>query len=157
MSRTTWEIAFAVALGVTSFVGSLVVAAVVVVRLPPDYFTTGPRPLPLPHAALWVRVGVRVAQNLLGVVLVLLGVLLSLPGVPGQGFLTILLGLMLVDLPGKRRLELALVRRPSVHGAMNKLRARRGKPPLELPPAAGEAARMPGAPPDSPDGSATRG
>ncbi len=52
--------------------------------------------------------------------------------VPGQGILTILIGIMLLDLPGTRNLELKLVRRPHVLGAINRIRARFHKPPLEL-------------------------
>jgi UPF0716 family protein affecting phage T7 exclusion len=68
----------------------------------------------------------------LGVVLVVLGILMSVPGVPGQGFLTILLGIMLLDFPGKRNLEYKLVSRPQVLNAINKLRHRFGKPSLVL-------------------------
>ena len=71
-----------------------------------------------------------VGKNLLGVVLVIVGVILSLPGVPGQGLLTILLGVMLLDLPGKRRMEQWLVSRPNVLRFVNKLRERYGRPPL---------------------------
>jgi hypothetical protein len=59
-------------------------------------------------------------------------VLLSLPGVPGQGILTILIGVMLLDFPGKRRLERWLVRRPAVFKGINRIRARFDKPPLVL-------------------------
>jgi hypothetical protein len=64
--------------------------------------------------------------------LVALGIVLSLPGVPGQGLLTVLLGLMLLDFPGRRRLEQKLLSRPSIVNAINHLRARFGKEPLEL-------------------------
>jgi hypothetical protein len=57
---------------------------------------------------------------------------MSLPGVPGQGVLTILLGVMLLDFPGKRRLEYKLISQPRVFNNINRLRARFDKPPLEL-------------------------
>jgi hypothetical protein len=62
-----------------------------------------------------------------------LGLLMSIPGIPGQGLLTVLIGLMLLDFPGRRRLEKALARRRSILAAMNRIRARFGHPPL-LPP-----------------------
>jgi hypothetical protein len=65
-------------------------------------------------------------------VLVGFGIVMSLPGVPGQGVLTILLGVMLLDFPGKRELEAKLVSRPQVYRAVNRLRARYGKPPFLL-------------------------
>ncbi len=73
---------------------------------------------------------VRLAKNALGLVLVVVGLLLSLPGVPGQGVLTMLIGLMLLDFPGKRALERKLVARPRVLESMNRMRAWLGKPPL---------------------------
>jgi hypothetical protein len=52
---------------------------------------------------------------------------------PGQGIVTILIGLVLVDLPGKRALERWMVGRPRVLAAINRLRAKYGHPPLEDP------------------------
>ena len=62
----------------------------------------------------------------------LLGIVLSIPGVPGQGLLTILLGIMLLDFPGKSTLERKLLGRPEIVKAINRLRARFDKPSLEL-------------------------
>jgi hypothetical protein len=73
-----------------------------------------------------------VGKNIGGILLVALGIVLSLPGVPGQGLLTVLLGIMLLDFPGKHRLEQKLLSRPSIVNAINKLRARFDKKPLEL-------------------------
>ena len=71
-----------------------------------------------------------VVRNLFGFFLILLGLALSLPGVPGQGLLTILMGVMLVDFPGKHRLVVRALSRPKVLALVNKLRAHRGSPPL---------------------------
>ncbi len=73
-----------------------------------------------------------VGRNLLGVVLVVLGAIMAVPGVPGQGLLTMLIGLTLVSFPGKRRLERRLIQRPMLLHAVNRLRARFARPPLEL-------------------------
>jgi hypothetical protein len=110
---------------------TLAVAALIVVRLPPSYFAEDDAH----HAA---RVAWRspraLAQNVFGLVLVGLGLVMSIPGIPGQGLLTVLIGLMLLDFPGRRRLEKALARRPSILAAMNRIRARFGHPPLLPPP-----------------------
>jgi hypothetical protein len=110
---------------------SLVVAAALVVRLPPTYFSED-------DAAHAARAGSwrslrGLGRNVIGVVLVVLGVVMSVPGVPGQGLLTVLIGLMLVDFPGRRRLEKSLARRPGILATMNRIRARFGRPPV-LPP-----------------------
>ena len=70
----------------------------------------------------------RIGKNALGVVFVLAGVAMIL--LPGQGVLTILLGIMLTEFPGKYRFERWLVRRRAVLGAINWLRERAGRPPL---------------------------
>ena len=133
---TSWDwptgpqIALGAALFVVFAVASAVLTAVILVRLPADYFLG-------PHApAFWrdrhpvLRLTGRVLKNVVGTVLVVVGVVLSLPGVPGQGVLTILIGLMCLDLPGKRRLEQWLVSRPGILRFVNRLRARYGRQPL---------------------------
>jgi hypothetical protein len=108
---------------------SAALTALVLVRLPADYFARE-RPL-----GAWTpgRLILRIAKNAAGVLLVALGILLSVPGVPGQGLLTILFGLMLLDFPGKYRLERWIVRKPGIRGPVDRLRARFGRPPLEVP------------------------
>ena len=71
-------------------------------------------------------------KNILGVLLIILGLLLSLPGVPGQGLLTILLGLIMIDIPGKRPIEAKIISRPTILAAANQLRAKYKKEPLIL-------------------------
>jgi hypothetical protein len=66
----------------------------------------------------------------LGILLVVLGGIMALPVIPGPGILMLVLGVILLDFPGKRRLEQWLVHRATVLNAMNRLRQRYGKPPL---------------------------
>jgi len=114
---------------ITSFVATTGLTVWFVVKLPPDYFVNDGRRQSEQRASLsdWVRFLLR---NLLAVALVVLGVILSLPGIPGQGVLTILLGIMISDFPGKERLERKIVSYPKVLEALNRLRERFGKPPL---------------------------
>lgn len=115
-----------------TFAISLAIVSVIMVKIPKDYFKKDkPRELWANRHPVVRFLGV-LGKNLLGVVLVVLGILMSLPGVPGQGFLTILLGIMLLDFPGKRDLEHKLVSRPQVRNTINKLRHRFGKPSLVL-------------------------
>jgi hypothetical protein len=51
---------------------------------------------------------------------------------PGQGLLTLLMGFLLVDFPGKYRLERWLFARPIVRRPINWLRHRAGRVPLQL-------------------------
>jgi hypothetical protein len=128
---TGWEVAVAATvLSVASAVVSVFAVGAVLARLPADYFVNPAaragyvKRHPVTHVLLVV------GRNLLGYLLVLLGVVLSLPGVPGQGVLTILMGVMLIDLPGKDRFAWWLVARRPVLAAVNRLRARVGREPL---------------------------
>jgi len=123
-------------IGALIFVGTffinLAIVSFILVKIPADHFSKKRKtkfwsgPHPLLHAA-----GV-VGKNIGGLLLVAIGIVLSLPGVPGQGLLTVLLGIMLLDFPGKHGLEQKLLSRPSIVNAINKLRARFGKESLEL-------------------------
>jgi hypothetical protein len=119
-----------VALVVGLALASVVVAAALVVSLPSTYFVDGPTSGGRPERSLIVRWSVRVLKNVLGAFLVVAGTLMLFT--PGQGVLTVLLGLLLLDLPGKRTLERKLVSLPRVQQALNRLRARFGRPPLVL-------------------------
>jgi hypothetical protein len=123
-----WGIGVSVGLAVLS----LALATAVVVGWPPDRFKgEGPT-----NAGQGEHVVVRavafLGRNLAGAVLVVLGAVMAIPGVPGQGLLTMLIGLTLLSFPGKRRLERRLVQMPPVLRAINRLRARFARPPLEL-------------------------
>lgn len=117
---------------VVAFVVSLALVSFLLVKLPPTYFQASH------DRGFWedrhqmIRWGGIILKNLLGLILVVLGILMSLPGVPGQGVLTILLGVMLMDFPGKRRLEYKIVSQPKMLGAINRLRKKFEKPPLVL-------------------------
>lgn len=130
-SSLTWNnVLIGVGLFLLSLAVSFAAIALVMVKIPPTYFSITHRRDFLPNSRWFVRSGAMIAKNVLGVFLVLLGIVLSLPGVPGQGILTILLGLIMLDIPGKRPLEAKIIQRPTVLAAVNNLRARYGKPPL---------------------------
>jgi hypothetical protein len=129
----TWQgVLIAAAIFVVTFAFSLSLVSLVLVKLPADYFSASSERRFWDDRAQWARTLGMVGKNLLGAFLVLLGIVLSLPGIPGQGILTILIGVMLLDFPGKRDLERKLVSRPKVRGGIDRLRHRFGKPPLVL-------------------------
>lgn len=112
------------------FVATLVLAPRVLVWLPADAFTHPPRPRGWPY---------RVAKNVLGLALVGLGVVMLV--LPGQGILTILIGVTLLDIPGRHALLLRILRQRRVHHHIDLMRARAGVPPLALPDPRGPAVR----------------
>jgi len=122
-----WGVAISVALAV----GSLAVAVVVVLSWRPERFKLGGGDAQ-PTGRRVTRVLAAVGKNLAGVVLILLGAIMALPGVPGQGILTMIIGVTVLDLPGKLGFERRLVSSPFVLRQLNALRARFQRPPLDL-------------------------
>jgi hypothetical protein len=128
---TRQDLLLAAAIGVLSTVLSLVTVGFILVSLSPTHFkeTRGPLLPGWPAPLRWLAVALK---NVAGLLLIALGLALSVPGVPGQGLLTMLIGLILVDFPGKHRLERWLLARPGVLGGLNRLRAYFGRPPIVL-------------------------
>ena len=126
------ELLVAIALFIVTFGISLAIISFILVKIPPTYFQKShPRNFWVDRHPS-VRWAGLIGKNALGIVLVLLGILMSIPGVPGQGILTILLGLMLIDLPRKRQLEYKILSRPKVLEKINRLRHKFSKAPLVL-------------------------
>ena len=117
---------------VGAFVAAVAGVPWVVWRLPHDYFSRRRRQVLRETPLAMVYNGVLVAlKNIVGAGLVALGLLMLVT--PGQGLLTVLVGLLLMNFPGKYRLERWLVMRPGVLRALNWLRRRRGLPPFDTP------------------------
>jgi hypothetical protein len=129
---TLQKVLLGVGIFVFSFGISLVAIGIVMVKIPAHYFSSTYKQDFLPNSPFLVRWGAVILKNIFGVFLILLGIVLSLPGVPGQGVLTILLGLIMIDIPGKRPLEARIIRRPAVLSRINRLREKYGKEPLLL-------------------------
>jgi hypothetical protein len=105
---------------------------VVVVWLPADHFSRLPDP---DVNSGWrrhrvLRWTVLVMKNLLGLLVLPLGVLMALPLVPGPGLVFILIGLSLLDFPGKRSLERRLLAVPAVLRFLNEVRHRFRRAPF---------------------------
>jgi len=131
-SLTLGQVLLGVGLFLVSISISFASIVIVLVNIPANYFSSHYQQDFLPNSSWFVRWGAVILKNMLGLFLVILGLLLSLPGVPGQGLLTILLGLILIDIPGKRPLEARIIKRPTILSAANRLRARFKKEPLLL-------------------------
>ncbi|MCY4641833.1 MAG: hypothetical protein OXC41_03935 [Gammaproteobacteria bacterium] len=112
------------------FITSIAVIPWLVTKIPCDYFynerhtssDSKDRPLALLSLA--------VVKNISGCILIVLG--LVMVALPGQGILTILIGLFLTDFPGKYKLERKLVAIPKVLNSLNWIRAKANKPPLVI-------------------------
>ena len=110
------------------FVASVVIIPAVIALLPSDYFLRTIRRVRRPGP---LHMAQRFVKNVLGALLVLCGFLMLFS--PGQGILTILVGLSLLDFPGKHRLQFRLLRNPRIAGFLNWCRTKANREPLRLP------------------------
>ncbi len=106
-------------------VATVIVLPFVLTRLPADYLAKPRRP----HSAAF-RIIVMPLKTALGICLLSAGIAMLV--LPGQGILTILVALLLIDFPGKRRLVHRLLAHPRVLGSINRIRTRAGRLPLRL-------------------------
>jgi len=119
-------------LSLLMFVVTLVVFPLVIIYLPEDYFVRDrrdPAHQTRRHPAVWLVL--TVLKNVLGVILVVAGAAMLV--LPGQGLLTMLIGVTLVNFPGKYALERRIVSRPSVANTLNRIREAAGRARLEMP------------------------
>ena len=111
-------------------VGSIAALPWLVGRIPVDYFDHRKEPV---HASLeqhpLLRFTIHLLRNLLGAILIIAGILMIF--LPGQGLLTLLLGVMMTHFPGKYRLEQWMIRQPGILPALNWFREKGGHTPLQ--------------------------
>ena len=106
---------------------SAIAIPMAILSLPEDYFSLSPdTPAPpLPRLA-------RAGRNLCGAILLGIGLLLFFP--PGLGSVFMVAGIILLDFPGKRRLERKACRWRGVLPMLNLIRRLGRKPPFQPPP-----------------------
>jgi hypothetical protein len=127
--QVTWWL---VAGSVFMFVASAIAVPVLVARMRADYFMphrdraeafAGRHPI--------IRWTGLILKNIAGTVLAIVG--LAMFVTPGQGILTLFMGILLIDFPGKRKLELWLIRRRAIRRAIDWIRKKAGREPMQLP------------------------
>lgn len=118
---------------VVAFIGTLVSIPALVIHIPADYFLHEKRPpAGSTDSGLLQHLLLKGVKNFIGVLFVMAGLVMLV--LPGQGLLTILIGLMLMNFPGKYALQRTLISQKPVLAAVNRLRSRAGRPPIEISP-----------------------
>lgn len=112
---------------IIAFVASLFLVPLIIINLPVDYFT---RPSKARSRSLFGTL-LHVGKNLLGVLFLIIGFLMLV--LPGQGLLTLLLGLSLIDFPSKRLIQIKLIRMHAVSRSIKWMRRKANRAPLQLP------------------------
>jgi hypothetical protein len=125
----TWgRIAWGLLITVVSVIISYAGIVVGMIKIPADYFSSTYVRHIGEEKHFSIRWSAFIIKNVIGFLLIIAGIIMIFT--PGPGVPTILLGLIMMDIPGKRPLEARLINRPMVLSAVNDLRARYNKPPL---------------------------
>ena len=115
-----------------TFAASLILIPLVITRIPTDYFSNRKRHLARSRQLHPILFAILIAlKNFVGLVFIVAGIVMLV--IPGQGLLTILIGVTLTDFPGKYALERRLVAQHNIFNAINWIRHKAGKEPLIRP------------------------
>ena len=114
------------------FLGSLCAIPFILIKIPADYFSSlgaksrmDIRELSLPRFIYIVF------KNMVGIAFIFAGLIMLVT--PGQGILTIIVGISLVDFPRKYSLVRKIISNRTILDTINRLRAKADKPPIEVP------------------------
>lgn len=109
---------------VAVFFLTIMVLPLVIIRLPSDYFVSEKADGFISRQKKSVRIAISSLKNIGGVLLLIMGVLMLF--MPGQGILTMLAGLSIMNFPGKRNMEIRLASNRKVMNSLNWIR-KKGK------------------------------
>jgi hypothetical protein len=112
------------------FLGTLIAIPMIIVALPEDFLSGEEEKIGRQMLNAWY-LPYLVLKNIVGAILIVAGVAMLV--LPGQGLLTILIGLGLVTFPGKRLLIHRILGNKQIVHMMNTLRGKFGKRPIRFP------------------------
>lgn len=118
-------------ISIVSLIISILIIPVLLIKMPCDYFMIKHIDYVknrVRHPIL--RFIIHLIKNSLGTIFLLSGIVLLF--IPGQGILTILIGVSLLDLPFKRKIEYKIISKPVVLNFVNRIRRRAGEAALEV-------------------------
>jgi purine-cytosine permease-like protein len=111
---------------IISLVLSIFITPYVIINIPEDYFISKRR---VPKKGI-VYLFTRIVKNLFGLFVGLIGLIMIFT--PGQGLLFLLIGFIMLNFPGKYRLEKKLIKNKRIYIMINKIRKRHNQPPIRL-------------------------
>jgi len=116
---------------IISFFVVLILVPVILARLPTDYFLLPKKQYDIRLKSMSVSwLLLFLARNLIGAVFIIIGILMLV--LPGQGILTIVVGLAMTEFPGKYQTERWIISRPIVLALVNWVRLKIKKPIFEI-------------------------
>ena len=120
---STWFYWLAI-LSALLFILSTLLIPILVARIPQDYFSSTYKPKT--HNSIRLSF----IRNLIGSILIVAGILMLF--LPGQGLLTILIGIFISNFPGKYKLEYYLITQPTILKSVNWIRRKKNVPELSI-------------------------
>jgi len=117
-------------LSILMFLGSLFAVPMIIVALPRDFLFRKNQSTGHQLLKIWY-IPYLIVKNIFGFVFTISGIAMLV--LPGQGILTIIIGLSLVNFPRKRRLIRRILGNARISRAVNRIRGRFNRPPLEMP------------------------
>jgi len=121
----------AILLSIILFFATLLLIFLVIWWLPADYFISNSSHLSSLEQNPALSKILFLVRNIIGVILIILGIIMLV--LPGQGVLTIVIGLILVDFPKKKEFINKLIASKSVQKSLNYLRKKMNKEPFIFP------------------------
>jgi amino acid transporter len=112
------------------FITTVIAVPFIIINLPEDFLQEEKRKERVMKIHFVLRLFVLILKNIIGFILIVAGILMLV--LPGQGIITILIGLILFDFPGKHKLIFLILRNPLVLGAINWIRKENRRKPLRI-------------------------
>ncbi|MCB1986558.1 MAG: hypothetical protein H6936_13485 [Burkholderiales bacterium] len=117
-------------ISIISFIASLVVIPVILIRLPHDYFDIRTPRHWMKDRHPILRILGLITKNIVGSIFLIAGFIMLF--LPGQGILTMLIGISFMDFPKKRLLEVKIIEQPVILNTINTMRQKYNRSPLTL-------------------------
>lgn len=119
-------------LSLATFLISLLLIPFLISRASSNYFLTHATIVEQRHKRHpAIALSIKIMRNSLGCALCLAGFMMLF--LPGQGVITLLIGVSLLDVRGRQKVLDALIHRPSLQQALNWIRQKTGRPPFNFP------------------------
>ncbi|MDH3347870.1 MAG: PGPGW domain-containing protein [Desulfobulbaceae bacterium] len=119
------------ALSVITFIGSLLAVPWIIARLPHDYFIRHRIQVEARHKRHPVlALIIFIIRNVIGGLLLVAGIAMLI--LPGQGILTMIIGISFMDFAGKHTLVDSFVRQPKIVKLLNWIRKKEKKSPFSF-------------------------
>jgi len=116
---------------VIGLIASFLLIPWILIQIPSDYFSHEKRQKHQWYNDLPIlRVVLLLMKNILGIIFIISGIIMLF--IPGQGIITIIIGVIFADFPYKYNIEQWIISHPTVLRYINELRTKAKQSPIEV-------------------------